>query len=385
MIDRKNFLSQITNHLRVHEVCALLGPRQCGKTTLARQYAQSYAGKVFTFDLENPEDVRALQNPLRTLENLNGLIIIDEIQRLPDLFPLLRYLVDQGKARFLILGSASRDLIRQSSETLAGRIGYIELTPLSLLEGCDESKLIIRGGFPDSYLAERDEDSALWRKSYIRTFLERDIPELGFKVPPMMLQRFWMMLAHYHGQILNMDQIGKSLSISGHTARHYLDILVGTFMIRLLLPWFENTHKRQIKSPKLYIRDVGLMNTLSRLDSQEDLLKHPLRGAIWEGFALEQIIQYFKLDPEEAFFWRTQNGAELDLLVFKHGKRYGFEFKFGDAPSTTKSMHVALEDLKLEHLYVIYPGQRSYSLNEKITAVNLNAFILEDTFKTASQ
>ena len=375
MIERLAFLNQISDHLRIHEVCALLGPRQCGKTTLARHYAKQFGGKVQHFDLENPEELQALQTPLRTLEDLQGLVIIDEIQRCAELFPILRVLTDRQQARYLILGSASRDLIRQSSESLAGRIGYIEMTPFSISEGCKGETLFLRGGFPDSYLAGSLSDSVKWRKSYIRTFLERDIPALGFKIPPLLLQRFWMMLSHYHGQLLNMDQIGKSLSISGHTARHYLDILAGTFMVRLLPPWLENTAKRQVKTPKLFIRDCGLMNTLSRIESGQDMLTHPLRGAIWEGFALEQLIQHLRLEAEECFFWRTQNGAELDLLVFKNGKRYGFEFKYGDVPKTTKSMHIALDDLKIQHLYVIYPGKQKIFLDQDITAVGLGHFI----------
>lgn len=377
MIKRPIFIAQITEQLRIHEVCGLIGPRQCGKTTIAKMFSKTFKGNVYHFDLENPEDLEAIKTTLRTLENLQGLIIIDEIQRAPEIFPVLRVLADRQQAKFLILGSASRDLIRQSSESLAGRIGYIEMTPFSISEGCEELKLLNRGGFPDSYLAASDSDSVQWRKSYIRTFLERDIPALGFNIPALLLQRFWMMLSHYHGQNFSLDQIGKSLSISGHTARHYLDVLAGTFMVRLLPPWLENTGKRQIKTPKLYLRDSGLMNTLSRIENEREMLTHPLRGAIWEGFALEQIIEYLKLDSEEAFFWRTQNGAELDLLVFRKGKRYGFEFKYADVPKTTKSMHVANNDLKLDHLFVIYPGQREIFLTETITAVGLSQFISE--------
>ena len=348
MIVRVSFLKQISDQLRIHTVCGLLGPRQCGKSTLAREYAKHCGQPIHFFDLENPEDLEALQNPLRTLEGLSGLIIIDEIQRLPNLFPILRVLADKKQAKYLILGSASRDLIKQSSETLAGRIGYIELTPFSMSEGCQESTLLLRGGFPEAYLALSDQDSAQWKKAYIRTFLERDIPALGFRVPPLLLQRFWMMLSHYHGQLLNMEQISKSLSISGHTVRHYLDILAGTFMVRILPPWFENTSKRQTKTPKMYIRDSGLMNTLSRIEKEEDMITHPLKGAIWEGFALEELIRHLNLAPEESFFWRTHNSAEIDLLVFKNGKKYGFEFKFADTPKITKSIRIAHQDLNLD-------------------------------------
>ena len=352
-----------------------MGPRQCGKTTLALEYQKKYPGKSFLFDLENPEDLEALQNPLRALEDLEELVIIDEVQRLPDLFPILRVLADRKKAKYLILGSASRDLIRQSTETLAGRIGYIELTPFSLFEKCDPHTLFIRGGYPKSYLAQSEEESVRWRKSYIRTFLERDIPALGFNIPPAMLQRFWMMLSHYHGQLVNMDQIAKSMSISGHTVRRYLDILVGTFMVRILSPWYENVGKRQIKTPKIYLRDTGLMNTLNRIQSDEDMRTSPLKGAIWEGFALEEIIRALHLNSEDCFFWRTQHGSELDLLTFMNGKRIGFEFKYGDAPKTTKSMHMVLEDLKLDKIYVIYPGSRTIHFSESIIGMGLSEFV----------
>ncbi|MBX3487018.1 MAG: ATP-binding protein [Candidatus Paracaedibacteraceae bacterium] len=385
MFQRQRFLEAIQSQFNIHEVCALIGPRQCGKTTLAQEYAKQNAGVVTFFDLENPEALMALQNPLRILENLTGLVVIDEIQRLPDLFPVLRVLADRKQARYLILGSASRDLIRQSSESLAGRIGYIELTPFQIAEGGDESKLLTRGGFPDSYLAVSDRDSYNWRKSYIRTYLERDIPALGFNVPPLTLQRFWMMLAHYHGQLLNMNQIGTAMGISGHTVRHYLEILTGTFMVRLLPPWFENTEKRQTKSPKLYIRDSGLFMNLVRIEDADQLVTSPLRGAIWEGFALEQIIAALEMEMNEVFFWRTINGAEIDLMIFKGNKRYGFEFKFGDAPSTTRSMRIALNDLRLEHLYVIYPGQQNIILDDQITAVPLSQMLKDQNLFPATK
>jgi len=385
MIHRPYYLNEITNEFKVHQVCCLLGPR-CGKTTLALEYQKRYSGKSFLFDLENPEDLEALLNPLRALEDLEGLVIIDKIQRLPDLFPVLRVLADRNKAKYLILGSASRDLIRQSTETLAGRIGYIELTPFSLFEKCDPQTLFIRGGYPKSYLASSGEESVRWRKEYIRTFLERDIPSLGFNIPPLMLQRFWMMLSHYHGQLLNMDQIANSMSLSGHTVRKYLEILSGTFMVRLLPPWHENLKKRQIKKPKLYLRDTGLMNTLNRIYSDEDMRTSPLKGAVWEGFALEEIIKALHLNEEECFFWRTQNGSELDLLTFINGKRIGFEFKYGDVPKTTKSIHLVLEDLNLDKLYVIYPGKRTIHFSDTLVGRGLSEFILSlENFKYNSQ
>lgn len=378
MIDRTYYLNEITKEFNVHQVCCLLGPRQCGKTTLAMAYQKTYAGPSFLFDLESSEDLDALKNPLRALENLEGLVIIDEIQRVPELFPLLRVLADRKKANYLILGSASRDLIRQSTESLAGRIGYIELPPFSLFEKCDPQTLFIRGGYPTSYLARTEEDSFRWRMSYLRTFLEQDIPSLGFNISPEMLRRFWMMLAHYHGQLLNMDQIANSMSISGHTVRRYLDVLVGTFMVRLLQPWHENVGKRQIKTPKIYLRDSGLMNTLMRIQSDNDMRTSPLKGAIWEGFALEEIIRALHLYPEDYFFWRTRQGSELDLLVFTNGKRIGFEFKYGDTPKTTKSMHLVLEDLKLDKLYIIYPGTRTIHYSDDIVGMGLSEFVLNN-------
>lgn len=383
MLKRTKFLSFLNEQLRVHPACALLGPRQCGKTTLAQQFAETWTNEVHHFDLENPEDLIALQEPMRVLERLEGLIIIDEIQRLPDVFPVLRVLIDRRKNHYLLLGSASRDLIRQSSESLAGRIGYIELTPFQLSEGCNLSLLLRRGGFPRSYLAESDHDSVLWRDAYIQTFLERDIPNLGFTISPLLLRRFWMMLTHVHGQLLNMSQLGTSLAVSGHSIRHYLDILAGTFMLRVMPPWFENIHKRQIKTPKLFFRDSGLLLSLLGIHSEQALLRHPYRGAIWEGFALEQVIQSLSIRAEEAFFWRTQHGAELDLFVRYNSKLLGFEFKFSDAPKTTKSMHSALSDLKLDHLYVIYPGQKDIPLHEKITAIGLEMWVKQESKKNA--
>lgn len=372
MITRAKFLKDISDKLRIHPSCALLGPRQCGKSTIADDFARSCSKPVHKFDLEYPEDLLALSNPVAVLENLEGLVVIDEIQRLPELFPLLRVLIDRKKASYLILGSASRDLIRQSSETLAGRIGHIELTPFNLTEVTDMNKLLIRGGFPRSYLAKSDGDSYKWRESYVQTFLERDVPNLGFKVPPPLLYRFWMMLSHYHGQLINMASLGLSLGVTAHNIRHYLDILSGTFMIRIMQPWFENISKRQVKTPKIFFRDSGLLLKILGIRSHEQLLMNPDLGSAWEGFALEQIIQSLDMRPEEVFFWRTHEGAELDLFVIKDSRRLGFEIKFADSPKVTKSMHSALEDLKLEHLYVVYPGQRQIPLQKNITLIGLD-------------
>ncbi len=379
---RPKYLGDIANQLRVHPICALLGPRQVGKTTLAKMYIDTLKEETHFFDLENPVDLARFENPMLALSKLsNQLIVIDEIQRRPELFPVLRVLVDEEKKkrRFLILGSASRDLIRQSSETLAGRIGYMELMPFSLDEVKNSQLLWLRGGFPRAYLAGNDEDSFLWRQSYITTFLERDIPSLGFQIPPQQMRRFWLMLVHYHGQIFNASDLGRSLGVSDHTIRKYLDILAGTFMIRMLSPWFENLEKRQVKSPKIYFRDSGILHALLNIREEKELDVHPKLGSFWEGFALEEVIRQMHAAPEECYFWATQSGAELDLLIIKNGKRLGFEFKYTDQPKITSSMHIATKDLKLDHLYVIFPGNRSFPLSEQITAcgVELNLFGLE--------
>ncbi len=375
-MERPLYLEQITKHLRVQPICAILGARQVGKTTLARQFAAQYPQKVEFFDLENPTHLTSLETPLLTLSKYyDHLVVIDEIQRRPDLFPILRVLVDDPikKYRFLILGSASRELIHQSSETLAGRIGYIELPPFTLQDVTDLDKLLIRGGFPRSYLAESEEDSFLWREGYISTFLEKDLPNFGFNVPTRLMHRFWMMLCFYHGQIFNAHAIALSLMINDKTVTKYLDILAGTFMIRVLQPWFENIKKRQIKTPKIYFRDSGIFNTLSSIHSLTELAKTPKIGPLWEGFALEQVISCRQVRSNDCYFWSTHNDAELDLLIFKNGKRLGFEFKYSDKPKVTKSMNIALEDLKLDHLYIIFPGTMSFEIQEKITACGLDA------------
>jgi hypothetical protein len=353
-----------------------LGPRQVGKTTLAKMFLEKDSpGNFHFFDLENPLDLARLQNPMLALSKLTDtLIVIDEVQRAPEIFPVIRVLIDdkQKRQKFLILGSASRDLIRQSSETLAGRIGYVELTPFSLDEVNHKSDTLwLRGGFPLAYLADNDEESFLWRQSYIATFLERDIPNLGFQIPPQQMRRFWLMLAHYHGQIFNAHELGKSLGISDHLVRKYLDILAGTFMIRILLPWYENLQKRQVKSPKIYFRDSGILHALMGIHSHPELDIYPKLGSFWEGFALEEIIRQVAATPEECYFWGTHAKAELDLLIVKNGKKIGYEFKYSETPKITTSMRIACEDLKLDHLYVIYPGKATFPLSEKITARGL--------------
>jgi predicted AAA+ superfamily ATPase len=397
-MNREKYLEAITTQFRVHEVCAILGPRQVGKTTLAKMYVeQHFQNNAHFFDLENPADLERLENPMLAFQSISQeLIVIDEIQLRPNLFPILRVLVDATRVplgekvsdeirkkqkKFLILGSASRDLIRQSSETLAGRIGYIELPPFTLSEVQDSMQLWLRGGFPNSYLAHTEADSYVWRRSYIATFLERDIPNLGFDVPAIQMRRFWLMLVHYHGQTFNASEISRSLGVSDHTVRKYLDILAGTFMVRELVPWFESIQKRQVKSPKIYFRDSGILYALIELTTQDQLYVHPRLGAFWEGFALEQIIDACDATPEECFFWATQADAELDLLIIKNNKRIGFEIKYSDAPKTTKSMRIALQDLKLDQLIVVYPGDQHYPLDSKITVYGLKVITQYDVMQ----
>jgi len=370
--------------LRLFKVVALLGPRQSGKTTLARQIAsaiKNFPAERNYFDLEDPIHLDRLENPKLALAGLRGLVVIDEIQRRPDLFPILRVLADrpQPPAHFLILGSASRDLIRQGSETLAGRIGFIEVTPFTLGEvGVAEAdKLWLRGGFPLSFLAATDPDSAQWREFYIRTFLERDIPALGIQIPPAALRRFWMMLAHYHGQVFNASDLGRSLNVADTTVRRYLDVLVGTLMVRRLAPWFENIGKRQVKTPKIYFRDAGMFHRLAGINDAGQLHTWPRLGASWEGFALEEIIRLADASEEEAYFWSVHSQGELDLLIVKDGRRLGFEFKYADSPKLTASGHMALEHLKLDQLTLVCPGDAAHELGGKVRVRGLSRMILE--------
>lgn len=374
-MERLAFIKKIKKSFKSAPVTGLLGPRQCGKTTLANMYVEKNKA-VHYFDLENPLDLARLEDPMLALGDLSGLIVIDEIQRRPELFPILRVLVDQKKKQeYLILGSASRDLIQQSSETLAGRINYIELTPFNMHEVKDIKRLWVRGGFPKSYLSKSNDISYDWRQSYIQTFLERDIPSFGFNIPARTLYRFWMMLTHYHGQIFNASEIGKSLGVAHTTVRNYLDILTGTFMIRELSPWFENIKQRQIKSPKIYFRDSGILHALLGVKDHQALLTHPKLGASWEGMALEEVIRHHQARPEECFFWGIHAQAELDLLIHKDGKKMGYEFKFSDAPKLTKSMQTAMEILNLDSLSVIYPGDKNYKLTNKINVIGLELLI----------
>jgi len=355
---------------------ALLGPRQCGKTTLARQIALEKGAKVF--DLENPDDAAALENPMLALESLRGLVVLDEVQRRPELFPILRVLMDRpgAPAKFLLLGSASPFLVHGVTESLAGRVTFIDLQGFSLDEVGDgeQSKLWVRGGFPRSFLAEDEVLSHGWRRDFIRTFVEKDFGTLGLGATPSSLGRLWQMTAHYHGQSLNASEIGRSLGESYKTIQRHLELLEGAFMIRLLRPWFENLGKRLVRSPKLYVRDTGLLHSLLGIGSDDALMGHPKIGASWEGFALEQILT--KLPRTDAWFWGTQGGAELDLLVQPGGRRIGFEFKVSDAPRMTKSLFIAQHDLKLEELIVVKPRGAGYHLEESIRVMSLKESLI---------
>jgi predicted AAA+ superfamily ATPase len=369
MIKRPDALRRISQAFRVHSVVALLGPRQCGKTTLAMMLAKGR--KSTYFDLENPVDLRRLASPLRALEGLSDLVIIDEVQRQPGLFEVLRVLVDRPKnrAKFLLIGSASLHLVKGVSESLAGRIGFVDLSGFDLQEVGPRhfARLWARGGFPRSFLAADDSASLLWRDNFMRTFLERDIPQLGISIPSISLRRFWTMIAHYHGQVWNAADFARSLGTSENSARRHLDILAGAYMVRILPPWFENIAKRQVKAPKIYIRDSGIFNALLQLRTLADMQSHPKLGASWEGYALEQLLS--ALDVRDPYFWATHAGAELDLLLMIGSRRFGFEFKYGDAPARARSMLVALQDLRLDRLFIIYPGDQEYEIDDKIAVV----------------
>ena len=371
MIARKTEAEWIRTALRRSRVVALLGPRQSGKTTLARSFVAG--GSLNYFDLEDPTSLARLTEPELALRPLKGLVVIDEIQRRPELFPLLRVLADRQPlpARFLILGSAAPDLLKQSSETLAGRIETIPLEGFRLadLGVAAQARHWLRGGFPLSYTARTESDSFVWRQQFIQTFLERDLPQLGVTIPAIALRRFWNMLAHYHGQIWNAAELARALAVNESTVRRYLDLMTGVFMIRQLPPWFENLGKRQVKAPKIYVRDSGLLHGLLGISNQRELEHHPKVGASWEGYAVEEILK--ALRPDDAYFWATHNGAEIDLVLFRRGRRIGIECKRSDAPTLTASMRIALADLKLDELNVVYPGEKRYSLAKKIEVVPL--------------
>ncbi len=373
-IPRLDLEEEINVKLKESPAVALLGARQVGKTTLARKISEFLEGEVTFFDLESPSGRAPLiETPELALRSCTGTVVIDEIQRMPDLFEILRPLCDdpERKSRFLLLGSAAPELVRGVSESLAGRILFVNVPGFSLQEVGTENqdRLWHRGGFPLSFCSDSDPAAFRWLEGFRATFLERDIPSLGVRVSPVALGRFWTMLAHFHGQIWNATEIGRAMGVSPMTANHYRDLLEGTFMVRVLQPWFENIGKRQVKSPKVYLRDSGVLNHLLGLPDLMSLRSHPKYGASWEGFALEQTL--IAHGEKDAWFWATQGGAELDLLMIRGGKKWGFEFKCSDAPSSTKSMHSAIESLGLEHLWILYPGERRFPITDRITALPL--------------
>lgn len=371
MIERSRYERVVRRALKSSPVVSLLGARQVGKTTLAHRVAQGR--RVTMFDLENPRDIARLSVPMHALEPLRGLIVIDEIQRQPKLFEVLRVLADRPRtpARFLILGSADPRMVRGVSESLAGRVSHIDVSGFDLSEvgSSKYRRLWLRGGLPRSFVARTEAVSSTWRHNYIRDFLQRDLSDLGVTIPAATLGRFWNMVAHYHGGVWNAAEFARSLGASENTARHYLDVLSGAWAIRVLQPWFENLGKRQLRSPKVYVRDSGLLHALLGLDAMDQLLGHPKVGASFEGFAIEQVLTL--LGARDAYFWGTYQGAELDLLVMLQGKRLGFEVKLSDAPTVTKSMRIALSELGLDALFVIYPGPESYPLDRAIEAVSI--------------
>ncbi|MFH1858237.1 MAG: ATP-binding protein, partial [Candidatus Omnitrophota bacterium] len=375
MVKRALLIEKLQKALGRSRIVGLIGPRQCGKTTLAQELVKNNSPNYF--DLEDPESLARLKEPMTALRDLKGLIVIDEVQRRPDLFQILRVLADRRPlpARFLILGSASPELLRQSSESLAGRIEVVPMGGFSAEEiGIkNRERHWLRGSFPLSYLAASDQNSFTWRKSFVQTFLERDIPQFGFRIPAIALLRFWTMLAHYHGQIWNAAEPARSLGISESSVRRHLDLLTDVFMVKQLRPWHANLKKRQVKAPKIYLRDSGILHYLLGLRSTHDLLSHPKSGASWEGYVLEEVIR--AIEPDEVYFWATHNGAEIDLVLLKYGKRYGVECKRQDAPVLTPSMKIALSDLKLERIAVIYPGKRHYELAKHITVVPFEAVL----------
>jgi predicted AAA+ superfamily ATPase len=375
MITRKADVDLVRTALKRSRVVALLGPRQSGKTTLARQFVP--ADSLNYFDLEDPQGLARLQEADTTLRPLKGLVVIDEVQRRPDLFPLLRVLADRRPlpARFLILGSASPELLKQSSETLAGRLETVPLDGFRLIDlgAGAQGRHWLRGGFPIAYTARTEAASFAWRRQFLQTFLERDVPQLGITIPAVTLGRFWNMIAHYHGQTWSGAELARALAVGEHTVRRYLDLMTGVFMIRQLPPWFENLGKRQVKAPKVYVRDSGLLHALLGIGTRRDLELHPKVGASWEGYAVEEILKAMR--PDEAYYWATHQGAELDLLLFKGGRRIGIECKRVDAPAFTTSMRVAMDDLKLDELRIAYPGDKRYTVAKNVEAVPLSQLV----------
>lgn len=380
-IIREHDLSRVRLLLGEFPVVALLGARQVGKTTLARQLAAAYSEPVAWFDLEDPADLARLDDPGLELRPLEGLVVLDEIHRLPDIFQLLRVLADRPgpPARFLVLGSASPELLRQTSESLAGRVAFHELDGFGLDEVDDLERLWLRGGFPRSYLARSEPASRRWRDGFIRTLLARDLPELGSTIPSATLRRFWAMLAHWHGQIWNGAEFARAFGVSHATVRRYLDLLTSVFVVRQLQPWFENISKRQVRSPKVYVGDSGILHALLGLTTRKDIVSHPKVGASWEGFVIQQIAHLLQAPAEHCFHWSTHTGAELDLLVMDGARRYGFEVKRSEAPKLTRSMRSALETLDLDRLDVVHAGLGRYQLAEGVRA--LPAAEIADTLR----
>lgn len=382
VIARIPHLDEVCAGLRRHPIIGLLGARQVGKTTLARQIAERLGTDTTHFDLEDPQDLARLADPMLALKPLRGLVVIDEVQRQPDLFPILRVLADrpESPARFLVLASASPQLLRQSSETLAGRIHYHELPGFNLAEVGAEAlgRLWLRGGFPRAYLAESDAACAQWRQDFIRTFLERDLPSLGVRIPAPTLRRFWTMLAHYHAQVWNGSELARAFGVAHTTVRGYLDLLSSALVLRQLQPWHENLGKRQVKSPKVYVADTGLLHGLLGIETTEGLESHPKIGASWEGFVIEQVLTRLRLRWDDCFFWATHAGAELDLLVIDERGRRGFEIKRTTAPKITPSMRNAIADLRLDRLDVIHAGEHSFPLAENIQAVSMRRLLTDN-------
>lgn len=373
MISRNRHEKAVLGLLDSFPVVAILGARQVGKTTLAQQIAKARKGPAERFDLEDPADLARLADARLALSGLRGLVVLDEIQRRPDIFAVLRVLADRRPrpARFLVLGSASPALLRQSSESLAGRIAFHTLNGFNLDEVSVEKldPLWLRGGFPPSFLARTHRLSFTWRQNFIRTFLERDLPQLGIRVSASTLSRFWSMLAHYHGQVWNSSEFARSFGVTDKTVRHYLDILSAALVVQLLPPWHANVGKRQVKSPKVYIRDSGILHALLGIDDRRDLDRHPKVGASWEGFMLQQVIEQLEAQPQECFFWATHSGAEIDFLWVRGRRRWGFEFKLTSAPTLTRSAMTALDVLELQRLYVVHAGNASFPLHDKVTAI----------------
>lgn len=381
MLHRGTHIQILTELLRASPVVGLLGARQVGKTTLALQLAETLTGPVHRFDLEDPADLARLGDPKLVLGPLRGTVILDEIQRRAEMFPILRVLADRPgtPTRFLVLGSASPELLRQTSETLAGRIAFHELAGFGLDEvGADAlERLWVRGGFPRSFLAESDAESERWRRDFIRTFLERDLGRLGVRIPADTIGRFWEMLAHYHGQTWNASELARAFGVSDRTVNRYLGILEATFVVRRVRPWFHNISKRQVKAPKVYLADTGLLHSLLGLGTLRDLTGHPKVGASWEGLAIDVVVRTLRAWSSETYFWGLHTGADLDLIVVRGNRRIGFEIKRTTAPRVTPSMRSALQVLQLERLYVIHAGDASFPMGENIHAMPL-AHVLDE-------